>query len=166
MGASTSDRFDSWKEIANYLNTSVRTVQRWEKHEQLPVHRHSHARQDTVYAFKDEIDRWRSERDRLPQPAGTPVTSEIESLQAELVGASSRLRAAAWRSHQGPILVRDDETRILQENLAAVRSGGVCMVCVAGEPGTGKTTLLDQLRPHAVSHSDTAVSHSTAITVV
>ena len=65
MGASTRDRFDSWKEIANYLNTSVRTVQRWERHEQLPVHRHSHARQDTVYAFKDEIDRWRSKRDRL-----------------------------------------------------------------------------------------------------
>src|SRR4051812_30348686 len=144
MGTSSGDRFDSWKQIADYLDTSVRTVQRWEKHEQLPVHRHSHARQDTVYAFKDEIDRWRSERDRLPQPAGTPVTSEIESLQAELVGASSRLRTAAWRSHQGPILVRDDETRILQENLAAVRSGGVCMVCVAGEPGTGKTTLLDQ----------------------
>jgi tetratricopeptide (TPR) repeat protein len=144
MGACTRDRFDSWKEIANYLNTSVRTVQRWEKDEQLPVHRHGHARQDTVYAFKDEIDRWRSKRDRLPQPAGIPVTSEIESLQAALVGASSPRRTAAWRSHQGPILVRDDETRILQENLAAARSGAVRMVCLAGEPGTGKTTLLDQ----------------------
>src|SRR3982750_1541428 len=123
MGTSTRDRFDSWKEIANYLNTSVRTVQRWEKHERLPVHRHSHARQDTVYAFKDEIEQWRSKRDRLAQPAGIPATSEIESLQAALVGASSPLRTAAWRSQQGPILVRDDETRILQENLAAVSSG-------------------------------------------
>jgi hypothetical protein len=31
------------------LKTSVRTVQRWEKDELLPVHRHAHARQDTVY---------------------------------------------------------------------------------------------------------------------
>ncbi len=144
FGSTAGERFDSWKEIANYLNTSVRTVQRWERNERFPVRRHSHARQDTVYAFKEEIDRWRSERDRRPQPDGTPVISEIESLQSELVGASSRLRTAAWRSHQGPILFRDDENRILQENLAAARSGAVRMVCLTGEPGTGKTTLLDQ----------------------
>jgi tetratricopeptide (TPR) repeat protein len=138
------DRLDSWKGIANYLNTSVRTVQRWEKQERLPVHRHGHARQDTVYAFKLEVDRWRLERDGSSKAAGAPFTSDLESLQAELVGASSRVRTAAWRSHQGPILARYDEIGILHENLAAVRSGAVRMVCLAGEPGTGKTTLLDQ----------------------
>jgi tetratricopeptide (TPR) repeat protein len=140
----SSDWLDSWKEIAEYLKTSVRTVQRWEKHEQMPVHRHGHARQDTVYAFKDEIDGWRSERDRRVLPADTSVSSEIESLKAELVGAASRLRSAPWRSYQGPILVREYENRILEENLAVVRDGGVRMVCLVGEPGTGKTTLLDQ----------------------
>jgi hypothetical protein len=32
-----SDRLDSWKEIAVYLKRDVRTVQRWEKTEKLPV---------------------------------------------------------------------------------------------------------------------------------
>jgi tetratricopeptide (TPR) repeat protein len=141
---SIDDRFDSWKEIANYLNTSVRTVQRWEKREQLPVHRHTHARQGTVYAFKGEIDRWREDRDTFSPSTGTSVPLEIECIQAELVGASSRPRTATWRMHQGPILPRDTETGILRENLDSVRGGAVRMVCLAGEPGTGKTTLLDQ----------------------
>jgi DNA-binding transcriptional regulator YiaG len=36
------DRLDSWKEIAAYLNRDVTTVQRWEKREGMPVHRHLH----------------------------------------------------------------------------------------------------------------------------
>ena len=38
------DRLDSWKEIAAYLNRDVTTVQRWEKREGMPVHRHLHDR--------------------------------------------------------------------------------------------------------------------------
>jgi hypothetical protein len=33
-------------------------VQRWEKREDLPVHRHTHVKGSTVYAFKKEIDVW------------------------------------------------------------------------------------------------------------
>ena len=51
-------RLDSWKEIATYLKRDVRTVQRWEKTEKLPVRRHLHEKQGTVYAFKSEIDAW------------------------------------------------------------------------------------------------------------
>ena len=40
----TNDRLDSWKEIAAYLNRSVRTVTRWEREESLPVHRHLHSK--------------------------------------------------------------------------------------------------------------------------
>jgi hypothetical protein len=36
------ERLDSWKEIAAYLNRDVTTVQRWEKREGMPVHRHLH----------------------------------------------------------------------------------------------------------------------------
>jgi hypothetical protein len=38
----SEDRLDSWKEIAAYLKRDVRTVQRWEKREEMPVHRHLH----------------------------------------------------------------------------------------------------------------------------
>jgi len=53
----SSERLDSWKEIASYLKRDERTVRRWEK-EGLPVHRHVHARKATVYAYKSEVDRW------------------------------------------------------------------------------------------------------------
>jgi Tol biopolymer transport system component len=89
MGESTSDRpltqgaqnledrLDSWKEIAGYLNRDVTTVQRWEKREGMPVHRHRHDRIGSVYGSKAELDAW--VRSRNPQPIsqagnGTPQT--------------------------------------------------------------------------------------------
>ena len=55
---SNRERLESWKQIAVYLNREMRTVQRWEKREGLPVHRHTHQKGSTVYAFKKEIDVW------------------------------------------------------------------------------------------------------------
>ncbi len=55
---SAGDRLDSWKSIAAYLKRDVRTVQRWERQEALPVHRHVHATQGSVYAFAPELDAW------------------------------------------------------------------------------------------------------------
>lgn len=52
------ERLDSWKEIAVYLDREVRTVQRWEKREGLPVHRQFHAKGGTVWAFKHDLDVW------------------------------------------------------------------------------------------------------------
>ena len=64
-----TDRLDSWKEIASYLGREVRTVQGWEKNEGLPIHRHQHARQGSVYAFKAELDAWRQGRKAMPDSA-------------------------------------------------------------------------------------------------
>jgi Tol biopolymer transport system component len=61
------DRLDSWKEIAVYLNRDVTTVQRWEKREGMPVHRHLHERIGSVYASRAELDAWT--RGRNLQPA-------------------------------------------------------------------------------------------------
>src|ERR1017187_1196477 len=62
------DRLDSWKEIAVYLHRDVKTVQRWEKREGMPVHRHQHDRMGSVYAFSSELDAWmQSRRLRLEQ---------------------------------------------------------------------------------------------------
>jgi len=65
------DRLDSWKEIAAYLKRDVTTVQRWEKREGMPVRRHVHDKQGSVYAFRAELDTWARGRDsRLsPDPA-------------------------------------------------------------------------------------------------
>ena len=60
------NRLESWKEIAAYLGREVRTVQLWEKSEGLPVHRHQHGRQGSVYAFRPELDAWRNARTTAP----------------------------------------------------------------------------------------------------
>lgn len=57
-----SERVESWKEIAAYLQRDVRTVQRWEKSEALPVYRHMHDKLGTVYAYKAELDAWWNNR--------------------------------------------------------------------------------------------------------
>lgn len=51
-------RLDSWKKIATYLKRDVSTVQRWERREAMPVHRHRHDKLGSVYAFKSELDGW------------------------------------------------------------------------------------------------------------
>lgn len=53
-----SDRLDSWKAIAQFLKRDVRTVQRWETREGLPVYRHQHSKRGSIYAYRSEIDAW------------------------------------------------------------------------------------------------------------
>jgi len=53
-----ADRLDSWKEIAAYLRRDVRTVQRWEKKEGLPVYRHLHDKLGSIYAYRNELTDW------------------------------------------------------------------------------------------------------------
>lgn len=57
---SSSDRLDSWKEIAQYLRRDVRTVQRWEETAGLPVHRRvqNGQKRGPVFAFRSELDAW------------------------------------------------------------------------------------------------------------
>ncbi len=65
------DRLDSWKEIAAYLNRDVTTVQRWEKREGMPVHRHQHDRIGSIHASRAELDLWvRSRQVREDQTQG------------------------------------------------------------------------------------------------
>src|SRR5512144_3446721 len=59
---------ESWKEIAGYLQKDITTVRRWERTEQLPVHRHSHKSRASVYAYPSEIDAWRAGRKVVTEP--------------------------------------------------------------------------------------------------
>ena len=84
------DRLDSWKEIAAYLNRDVTTVQRWEKREGMPVHRHLHDKLGSVYAWRAELDAWARGRNLpaapengddapSPSPAVLPPRSAIST---------------------------------------------------------------------------------------
>jgi len=56
------DRLDSWKEISTYLKRGIRTVQRWEREDGLPVYRRTgdngKKQQGQVFAYKSELDAW------------------------------------------------------------------------------------------------------------
>src|SRR5271169_2453916 len=67
------ERLDSWKEIAAYLNRDVTTVQRWEKREGMPVHRHLHDRMGSVYASRTELDTWAQGRNFPPAQENGPA---------------------------------------------------------------------------------------------
>ena len=49
---------NSWKEIAAYTGRGVRTVQRWEEHFGLPIHRPKGEERSSVLAFREELDAW------------------------------------------------------------------------------------------------------------
>ena len=66
--AKNDDRLNSWKQIASVLNREVRTVQMWEKHEGLPIHRHFHNRRSTVFASRAEIESWARRRTEIRMP--------------------------------------------------------------------------------------------------
>jgi len=67
LQAEEGGRLDSWKKIAVHFNRDVTTVQRWERREGMPVHRHLHDKQGSVYAFRLELDAWwESRRGKLP----------------------------------------------------------------------------------------------------
>src|SRR5271170_2721926 len=77
------DRLDSWKEIAAHLHRDVTTVQRWEKREGMPVHRHLHDRMGSVYAFSSELDAWVQSRRLLEKEekelrAERPADGEVD----------------------------------------------------------------------------------------
>ncbi len=72
---------DSWKEIAVYLNRDVTTVQRWEKREGMPVHRHVHEKRGSVYALTEELDAWiQSRRLRADEAETTPSVEPAVAL--------------------------------------------------------------------------------------
>src|SRR6476659_3645345 len=76
-----ADRLDSWKEIASYLRRDVRTVQRWEKKEGLPVYRHLHDKLGSIYAYRNELTNWFSTR----QQAGASVVTSGRQDGAEKI---------------------------------------------------------------------------------
>ena len=67
-------RLESWGEIAAYLRREIRTVQRWERYQGLPIRRLQIGKLGSVYAFRSELDKWYRER----QPAAENGEEDAE----------------------------------------------------------------------------------------
>ena len=87
-----SRRLDSWKEIASFLGRGIRTVQRWEREDGLPVHRLPHAQRGSVFAHANELSAWWERRQINPEPA-TPLRTDTE---ARLGRVTSTAAATSW----------------------------------------------------------------------
>jgi Tol biopolymer transport system component len=91
-------RLDSWKKIAVYLKRDITTVQRWEKREGMPVHRHVHDKTGSVYAFRSELDAWTKSRSGQPSsgaaerapddPAEQPPSAEPRGRRELLIAGA------------------------------------------------------------------------------
>ncbi len=100
------DRLDSWKEIAAYLNRDVTTVQRWEKREGMPVHRHVHDKMGSVYALRSDLDAWALSRNlrekddnrngALPPPAPAPSVASTHTAGSPRRRFVSARLASVW----------------------------------------------------------------------
>lgn len=93
------DRLDSWKEIAAYLRRDVTTVQRWEKREGMPVHRHQHDRIGSVYASRAELDAWTHSRNPTPLEGGNGASSPgftTAGVEAEPSGKGNSAARRRW----------------------------------------------------------------------
>jgi Tol biopolymer transport system component len=130
-GPAPGDRLDSWKEIASYLKKGVRTVQRWEQIEGLPVRRLSSDRRGMVFAYRSEIDAWWASRgaslsdsdetDALPRPepaAARPFGWFAPAALAALAAAGF----VWWRAHTGAPV---PDPQVLLSSIPLTSSTGV-----------------------------------------
>lgn len=66
-------KLDSWKEIADYLDRDIRSVQRWERSRGLPIYRLPGSKIGGVFAYTAELDKWsHGRRERQPDPYRSP----------------------------------------------------------------------------------------------
>ncbi len=112
----------SWKQIAAYLHRSERTVRRWEAQEGLPVHRREHEKQDTVFAYRHELDTWSRRRTKLP----TPV-SDVSEKAGESLRLVEPISHAYLREH-------DAITRTMHCYVAGARAGDAMLMRPAFHP--------------------------------
>jgi tetratricopeptide (TPR) repeat protein len=90
LAASHGDRVDGWKAIAGHLGRDIRTVQRWELSEGLPVHRLGHKQRATAYAYTGELNDWLAKR--APADSDSPPPSPVPPLTS-----------GAWRTRALPL---------------------------------------------------------------
>jgi hypothetical protein len=84
----------SWKEIGQYLDKGVRTVQRWERIGGLPVRRQPSALPHAVIAIPDELDSWARTRTRGPSGAlAGAMQRQMVALRAKNDGLRARVDA-------------------------------------------------------------------------
>jgi len=133
-------KLEGWKDIANYVDREKRTVQRWEKTEGMPIHRHGHEKKSTVYAYPRELDEWRRRRqpkddpeaDRAFQPDPESENEEEAALaMAITLPAASVLPAAKTTQTTSPAVLEESPARQSPRKLIAFAVASILVVALA-----------------------------------
>src|SRR5260370_25008322 len=117
------ERLQSCKQIAVYLDREVRTVQRWEKCEGLPVRRQFHVKGGTVWAFKHDIDAWFRNRCHPSSEAVPQVRRSTQSVDwsspTKLVTRCTKNSCWLWL-----VVARDSHRLDSQVGIVAIEGKG------------------------------------------
>lgn len=100
---------NSWKEIADYMNRGVRTVQRWETDLGLPVRRPPAGSNGSVRALKSDIDQWLAQTPLkgCDPPTAFLVSNRLTSLRAQRDQVRQQTRHAVELCSRACELVRN-----------------------------------------------------------
>jgi len=114
---------NSWKEIASYLDRGVRTVQRWERELQLPVHRIGKGKRSPVYAITTELKLWirtagisREDNTAAPPISVTRSGKPIEDSLRLLTSVRALAQTVVENS-----LAQQKQAEILRERMIQIR---------------------------------------------
>ena len=118
-----SKMLSSWKEIAHFFGKGVRTVQRWEKTLDLPIHRPPGAPSNVVLARTSDLEEWMhrgSVRTEMQDEASTETVASLPALEREVARLAS-LHGVAADSADVTSGV-EDRVSALAETVAQVNS--------------------------------------------
>jgi hypothetical protein len=129
--AASGGRLDSWKEIAEYLRRGLTTVQRWEREEGLPIHRHVHTTGGSVFAYIEDLEKWLAGREAsaMSAPGARSSPSSDEGVCGTPGGAMSL---------ESPHYI----ARAADEEFRQAIARGTAIVLVKGARQVGKSSLL------------------------
>lgn len=117
---------NSWKEISSYLDRGVRTVQRWERNLQLPVHRIGKGRRSPVYALIPELNFWMSasgsvRRSEDPKPCLLQVSGISPTAAQESRRLLINMRTLAQNLAEATVRQRR-EAELLQKRIIEMKA--------------------------------------------
>lgn len=88
----------SWKQIAEYVGRTERTLQRWEREFGFPVHRPSGKSRSAVMALAEEIQQWARGKPSLDQIRHTTRLSQAKRVRHRAPGPDHKVLHSPMRN--------------------------------------------------------------------
>ncbi len=144
MRVPDADRLETWASIAAHLDRDVRTAKRYELERGMPVRRMPGGGKARVYAFRHELDAWRS--GVLEEPAPPPAEAAPTSLVSVPLRPRFGWRGRGWAVGALGLAAAVVAAAALLARSGPSRAGPTAVVVAALQNDTGET-VFDRLIP-------------------